>query len=142
MPLHGTKVIPSGWSAHHQPTVALAMTAVVDITRPGTGKPNRDEDTGEIIPPARTDVAVDEPARIQPMPTAERVVEVAGKLVTLRGYLVQVRVEVGEVKVGDTVTVRQALGDPQLAGRVLRVRDVPYASESWSRDLVCEDDDG
>jgi hypothetical protein len=140
MPFPTTRVIPDGWSEHHQPTVESVMTGTGRLSKPGPGNPVRDDTTGKETPPAPTVVASDVACRVQPLTTERRVVQVGDVAVTLRSYLVQVPVDTPLPDIGWTFVVTEANGDDDVIGRPLTIRDVRLATESWSRDLICEDD--
>lgn len=138
MPLPNTRVIPSSWSARHQPTSAAAMTATVAVTRPGVGE-TYDPVTGTTIPAAATAVWSG-PARIQAITSDARVQILAGQLTAPRAYYVGLPLPDSEiVRIGDLVNITSC-EDDALTGRVLRVADVAGASLVWQRDLTCTSD--
>lgn len=81
----------------------------------------------------------DGPCRIEPRPTAERVVEIAGVPVSLRTYDIYLPADVTTVQLGHIGTPA-ATRSAWLAARRLRVVDVTGSSLEGERHLVCEDD--
>lgn len=143
MPFPATRVIHPDWSPHHRATAESTMTVGVRITRAGTGEGTYNPGTGQTDPPAPTEVAACQ-ARIQARTAGDRIARVGDQTVTLRGYLVPVPVDAGDIRVDDRIEVT-SVGpdeDPQLLGLQLRVLDVLYGSQVWERDLICEDDLG
>jgi len=139
MPLPGTKVIPDGWSAHHQPTAEGQMTATGSLSHPPSGEPTGwNEQAGRSVYGAASEYWSG-PVRVQRGGQGQAVVDGDGRQVTLRGYQVSVPSTVVEVRVNDLLTVATCGEDPDLVGRVLRVVDVRYGSLRWQRDLICDD---
>lgn len=144
MPFDNTRVIPEGWSAHHQPVVAGTWTAEVEIRAPGGTEGDFDPETGirETVPyePHHTGKAR---FQVEPIFAADR--ETGGQQVSVAGYLVvvdrdgSVATEVGHLV---KVTGVDENGDPALVGRPLTVTGVAYGSLAWERDLTCIDDLG
>jgi hypothetical protein len=137
MPFPGTKVIPTGWSAHHQPVAAGGMNAEVTI---GTrGDTAYDPDTDSTIASWSQEYAG--PARIQALTQAE-VHDLAGQAVVGRPYLVQLdarKAGADKVTSGMRTHVTVAVNDAQMVGDNLWVVDVQMGSERFTRDLVCTD---
>lgn len=136
-PMPATRVVSAGWEAHHRPVAEQAMTAVCDITRPGTGPGVFDPETGTTTGPDPVTVASGVPCRVQEQ-DQPRDADAAGQQVAARRYLVAVPYPNADVRVGDTVTVTAA-SDPSLAGRGLPVVDVQRGSLLFERDLECVD---
>lgn len=134
-------VIPPNWSEHHRPTATATMTATCDITRDGVGDGAFDPVTGKTTPPARQNIALDQPCRVQRSAFPEQARAQAEQVITTRTYLVALPHDVTEPKVDDLVKIT-ACRDADLVGRSLLVLDVRYASEQWQRDLICQDDLG
>lgn len=135
MPFPNTRVIPDGWSEHHLPVPADAMTATVTITGaagPGTWNPT----TGEIEEGDAATVYTGE-ARVQALPREADDPDAAGQAVSTRPYLVAIPDLTVEVDVGHRVHVDTA-EDPLLVGCDLTVRDVQRGSLVWDRALTCE----
>lgn len=139
MPLPGSRVIPEGWSAHHQPTAQGAMTATATLQHPPGGEPTGfNEVLGRSVYGAPTPYWTG-PVRIQRGGQGQATVDVGDRQVTLRGYQVSIPASVTGVRVNDQLTVATCDEDADLVGRVLRVVDVRYGSLRWQRDLICED---
>jgi hypothetical protein len=138
-PLANTRVIPTGWSAHHAPTAAGGMNATVTIGNTRTGT-DYDPDTDETTETWSTEYDTG-PARVQALNQAEQV-DAAGQQVTGRAYLVQLDMNhagADEIAPGARAVVDAAVNDAQLVGQVLWVVDVQLGSERFTRDLVCSD---
>lgn len=145
MPLANTRVIPEGWSAHHQPVVAGSWTADVTIRPPGNTQGEFNPATGTYDDPQPHPAHYTGRARVQvePMFAGDR--EAGGQQVTVAGYLVVVDRDTSTgTEVGHIVKVTGVddNGDPALVGRELTVSGVAYGSLAWERDLTCTDDLG
>lgn len=138
MPFPNPRVIPAGWSAHHQPVAVGTMTARCTIDRDGTGDPVWDEDTGTWTQPARVVLHTDVPCRIQQQKQPQ-VADVGQQQVSTHDYLVPVPITITDVELGQQLLVTVNLDDPSLVGRRLEITDVQRGSLAWERDLVCID---
>ncbi len=108
-------------------TARRRLTETGTITRPGTGQPIFDNDTGEYINPPPT-VVFGGPMLVRPQDRSERVVESGEATVTLTRY--DVTVPAGtDVRRGDTAILTAAPYDPALVGIRLFVLDVPL--DAW-----------
>ena len=146
-PFDTTRMIPEGWSAHHQAVVETAYNARVIITDPARTTPGTlDPDTGTYGPPTPHVVAGDPtdtnpdwrdgvPCRIQRQ-RDDRPVDHAGQDVTIRFYLIQFPADLPDVEVGHVATVLEARNDAHLVGEQLTASDVFHGSERFSRDIV------
>jgi len=137
MPLDGSRVIPVGWSAHHQPVAEGTMTGACTIRDPdATVVGEFDPETGTYprtpAGPYYTDVCR---AQQQKQP---QVATTGEQRVSTHDYLVTVPASVTAVKLGHLVKVTAA-EDASLIGRVLQVTDVQRGTEIWERDLICID---
>lgn len=138
MPLPKTKVIPSGWSAHHRPVANGTMTAKIRFTRITDGPaPWPPPETPTPVP-----VLWEGICRLQELKRTNNAVA-AEQPVYLRDYLVTVPIT-GTPKFvagerGDLGEVIEC-EDPQFLGRKIRVTDIQHGSLMWERDLVCVDD--
>ena len=137
MPFPGSKVIPSGWSAHHQPVAEGTMTGACTIRDPkATVTGPFDPDTGTFpkapAPPYYTGACRAQQQR-QPQEATT-----GGEEITTHDYLVPVPASVTGVKLGHVVKITAAV-DASLVGRVLQVTDIQRGSEIWERDLICID---
>lgn len=147
-PFPGTRVIPVGWSRHHQPTATGGMNAACVITDPARTIPGEwDEDTGE-YGPSTPHVVLDAPpgkpgwpCRVQAV-QSDQDSEQAGQDSTTRRYLAQLDdpnlAGLPDVEVGHVLTVTAAVNDPHLVGLALTVVDVQHGSERFTRDVVLE----
>lgn len=138
MPLPNTHVIHPRWSDHHRPTATGTMTADCVITRKG-GAGTTGPDGTWTPDPATT--LYDGVCRIVALPTNERIEVVGEEQVTSRRYQVSVEHDIGEVFLGDLVSIT-ASKDQGLVGKKLRVIDVQFGSEQWQRDLIAEEVEG
>lgn len=147
-PLPGTRVIPDGWSKHHQPTATGGMNATCTITDPTRTIPGEwNNDTGEYGPStpyyvvAAPDGKPGWPCRIQRL-LGDQDSEQAGQDSTTRRYLAQLDdpdlTGLPDVEVGHVLTVTAATNDPHLVGLAMAVVDVQHGSERFTRDLVLE----
>lgn len=141
MPLDSTRVIPTGWSHHHTAAAAGGMNATVTVGVTD-GDPVYNPATDDTTQPYTADYTG--PARIQAL-NDSREVTVAGQQMSGRGYLVQLDKRTpgadhpNVVTPGARVKVTAAVNDPALAGQDLWVVDPQLGSESFTRDLVCSD---
>lgn len=144
VPLPGTKVIPAGWSRHHQPVASGGMNAACVITDPTRTVPGEwDEATGE-YGPGTPFVVLDGdpgwPCRVQAV-QSDQDSEQAGQGSTTRRYLIQLHDPdlegLPDVEEGHVVAVTSAVNDPHLVGLHLQVVDVQHGSERFTRDVVC-----
>lgn len=143
-PLPNTRVIPTGWSAHHRPVVEGTWTGTCTIRRPGVVKGDFDEETltYESTP---HDPHYTGKCRVQVQPIFSGDREAAGQKVTVAGYLVAVDLATSDqTKVDDVVKVTgiDDNGDPTLVGRELTVSGVARGTLAWERDLTAIDDLG
>ncbi|MCT1368404.1 DUF6093 family protein [Rothia sp. p3-SID1597] len=140
-PLRSSRVIPTGWAAHHQPVATGTMTAVCRIWDRVVGPPVGLDGPGPDMLTARN-----VPCRVQELKSAgEGSAVPAGQEVTERRYLITVPVKTPvHFKTGtrghqiEVTDVRED-GDPMLVGRRFDVIQVMTGSEVWERDLVCID---
>lgn len=139
-PLPGTKMIPTGWSRHHQDVVTGSMNATVTVTDPSRTTPGEwDPDTSTYGPPTTHVVRSGCPARIQQL-TTDRVVDQAEQKIGIRRYLIQLPADTPTLQVGYRVVVETVESDPGLApaGTVMTVTDVLHGSEGFTRDVIVE----
>jgi hypothetical protein len=147
MPLPNTRVIPTGWSAHHRAAAAGGMNARCELRPAATGEPVYDPDTGLATRPV-PDAAWTGACRVQALTGDAHTTPQVENPVTTRGYLVQLDESdptagpVPDVGEDWTVKVIAAVNDARLIGRSLSVLDVQYGSERFTRDLVCLDNLG
>lgn len=140
MPLPGIRVVPAGWSRHHQPTATGGMNARCDITDPHRATPGQwDEGTGENGPGRPYYLARGVACRVQAV-QGEQDTEQADQTSTARRYLVQVDdpnlSTLADIEYGHVVTITAAINDPHLIGLDLHVVDVQHGSERFTRDLI------
>lgn len=147
MPLPGTVVIPSGWSAHHRPVATGGQTATCSLRRPGgTGK-SFNSTTGTTTDTPHTAYVTGAKCRV-----AELTPTVAARLfgeqqVTTGTLFVTVdwtTAGAATVQIDDvlTVTAVDDNGDPSLVGRPLRVDGIGRGSLEWERVLAVVDNEG
>jgi hypothetical protein len=137
MPIPGRGIFPPGWAAHHRPTAETAMTDTAELRRPSSrsqfdplaaksGYP-----TAELLGTVKV--------RIQREPRRSGGGEVGDRPVEIQLYQVSIPTSSPEVRANDQVVVTVARSDAQLAGVVLRIREVRLGSQLWERDLLCEE---
>ncbi len=112
------------------------MTASCQITRRPSGGGSTGPD-GTWAPAAPT-VVYTGPCRVQALATRQEIQVVGEAQETRHRFLVAVRWDAAEMRVGALVAITSAV-DPRLAGKQLRVLAVEYGSEQWQRDLTCEE---
>lgn len=146
-PLPGTRVVPEGWSRHHQPVATGGMNARCHITdpdktTPGTPDPatgTRGPGTPHHVLPTHPDGQPGWPCRVQAVQSDEDTTQ-TGQDSTARRYLIQLDdpnlTTVPDVEVGHTVTILAAVNDPRLVGEAMTVTDVQHGSERFTRDLI------
>lgn len=147
MPFNTTRMIPTGWSEHHQRVVETSFNAHVVITDPARTVPGIfDPATGTYGPPTPyviaggpTDTNPDwqggVPCRIQRQKD-DRAITQADQPTVIRFYLLQLPADVPDIEVGYVATVTAALNDAHLVGEVLTATDVLHGSERFNRDVV------
>lgn len=137
MPLPGTRVIPTGWEAAHQPTVAGTMTATCTITRraSATGAPTFNANTGRSVYPEPTTVYTG-PCRLQALVRRSGLVDIGAEPVAPHIYQVTIPLDATPVQVDDQVEVTDAT-DSRADGTKLTVTDVRQGSLVWERLLLC-----
>ncbi|WP_068325032.1 DUF6093 family protein [Janibacter terrae] len=149
MPFPGTRVVPTGWSRHHQPVASGGMNAACVITDPAHATPGAwDDTTGTyapsapfvLLPPPDGPEEDGWPCRVQAI-QSDQDAEQAGQASTTRRYLVQLHdpdlTTLPDLEQGHVVTIVTAINDPHLTGLDLVVEDVQHGSERFTRDLVC-----
>jgi hypothetical protein len=139
MPLPNTRVIPTGWSAHHRPVAEGGMTAEGTITRAAsTGTVAVfDEAAGVSVPPTPT-VVYQGVLRLQRSGADEHQITVAGREVTIRDYTVSYPTNGQPSQANDVLTITSCDDNPGLAGEKLRIRDARIGSLVWQRDYIAE----
>lgn len=146
-PLPGTRVVPEGWSRHHQPIATGGMNALCVVTDPARVTPGGplDPETGT-YPPSTPYYVVPAPTgkdgwpcRVQAL-TSDQDSEQAGQDSTTRSYLIQLDdpdlSTLPDLEVGYVVEVTAATNDQHLVGLDLTIRDVQHGSERFTRDVV------
>lgn len=120
------------------------MTAEGIVTRPG-GTPVFNELLGYSVTPEPSQLYAG-PIRVQRMQPAlsASAATIADREVIIREYQVNLPLTVDgratpPMQTNDLVAVTACDDDPDLIGKVLRVRDVRLGSLVWQRDLLCED---
>lgn len=144
MPFPNARVIPAGWSKHHQPVAAGGMNAACELYGP--------EGAGTYDPDTMSTTATRGPARwtgrcrVQTYAGQATAGDQVGQEVTSRDYLVQLDETgapvPGDVAEGWAVVVTACGNDVSLVGRTLPVTDVLRGSERAARDLVVTDNLG
>ena len=120
------------------------MTAHGTVTRP-SGVPVFNELLGYDVLPA-PQLLYDGLVRVQRLQPAvsASAATIADRELIIREYQVSLPlavhgIDTAPIQTNDLVTVTACSDDPQLVGKVLRVRDVRLGSLVWQRDLLCED---
>lgn len=111
-------------------------TATCTITRAGAGEPVRNEETGQLEPPASTPVYTG-PCLIV-AEGGDRVQEFGEGPVALRSYACSIADSTVDVRVEDVVTITDSR-DPRLVGAQMRVLDVPKSELVTVRRLILEE---
>lgn len=144
MPFSSTGVVPTNWSDHHRATASGGMNATCELQAPG-GQSTYDPTTGS------STVDRGEPewsgaCRVQSDLGTFSDGDQAGQNVTSRGYLVQLDETNTPTPLtlapGWLLKVTAAVNDEALVGRILAVKDVQYGSERFTRDVMCDDNQG
>lgn len=146
----GTKVIPANWGRSHAPVATKSMTAHCRILPPGEGP--------LVFDPAekiskRSDVlpTYDGPCRIQILNAQDTVAVVAEQTQSTSGYLITLTRDPTGTNdddipfTSDGITLAHTVhvdtcDDPDLVGRMLRIRSVVHGTERFERDLLCVED--
>lgn len=136
MPLPGTRVIPDGWEAHHQPTAEGQMTAAGTFTRQADAA-SFDEVAGRSVYPAPTTVYAG-PLRFQASQRLGAQRTIGDRTEPIKRYQVGVPISAGVIQVNDVCTITAAT-DTAMVGRKLIVMEIPGGSLLWQQDLVCEE---
>lgn len=143
MPLASGRVIPEGWSRHHQKPATGGMNASCRVTDPARSVPGVfDPATGQ-RGASSPHVVIDAAAcRVQALRGGDAA-EQAAQPTARRDYLIQLD-DAGldtltTIEAGYVVTILASVNDPHLVGRGLEVVDVQYGSERFTRDVVCRD---
>jgi hypothetical protein len=142
LPLPNTRVFHPDWSSHHYAVAEGQMTAEGTVTRPG-GTSVFSELLGYDVVPDPVLIYAG-PLRVQRLPLTSAAVTVADRELVIRDYQVNLPLAVDgrntpSIQINDIVAVTANDDDPDLIGKVLRVRDVRLGSLIWQRDLLCED---
>ncbi len=138
MPRPDSRVIPTGWSEHHQPTAESVMTATCRITRRTAATGVYDSSTGRTTYTAPTEV-YEGPCRIQRAALTGTQAPIRGeKLTPVRPYTVSLPITAEGIQVNDLVEILTA-DDPDTTGKHLTVVDVRGGSLLWQRDLICDE---
>lgn len=111
------------------------MTDTCRVTTAG-GAPVYDAETNTSTPATAT-VLYEGACRVQQTAITSSVT-VAVDAVGVRTYTVSIPVGAGDVERAATVTVLTSTFDPDLAGRVLRVRSVLHKSHATAQRIDCE----
>lgn len=140
MPFPGTRVVPEGWSRHHQPVASGGMNAACVITDPARTTPGGwNDDTGQYDSPTPFVVVAETRCRVQAI-QSDQGTEQVGQDSTIREYLVQLDdtnlSTLPDIEVGHVVDITAVANDPHLVGQLLTIRDVQHGSERFTRDLV------
>ena len=138
-PLPGTRTIPLGWSAHHQPVAKGALNGagvVYDPELRTIGDWN--EETGS------RPVTEGEPVYAGPLGImaiqSDRTSVQADDVVRTREYLVRFAAAAPWMREGLLVLVTDGHADDEdLSGRELIVVDAQLGTERFQRDVVCRD---
>lgn len=135
MPRPGTRVIPVGWEAHHQPVLATTRTATITFRRV-TGPPVMDPATGTSTQPKA--IVYTGSCRIQEHQINAHTDVAGAEVVTTHAYQVSLDVA-ADLQKNDVGTV-DVCSDATLVGRGLRVNDLQHGSLLFERTVICIDD--
>jgi hypothetical protein len=135
--LDGSRVIPVGWSKHHQPVAEGTMTGACTIRDPGATVQGEFDNSNGTFPSTPAAPYYTGPCRAQQQKQPQ-VATTGDQKVSTHDYLVTVPASVVAVKAGHILTVTAA-EDTSLIGRPLQVTDVQRGTEIWERDLICID---
>ncbi len=138
MPLPGTRVIPLGWSAHHQPVAQGALNGAGTVYDPDLRTTGWDTETESVTVVEGTPVYA---GALGIMSTnAENATVQADDVVRTREYLVRFPAACPWLREGLIVKVTNGHADNEdLTGRELVVVDAQLGTERFQRDVVCRD---
>lgn len=137
MPLPNTRIIPEGWSQHHQPAVQTSMRSRVDILKPLADAPE------PTFPPSDEEwepVAVaDVPARIRTLAHGNDLAQ-SGQANDRQQYLIQIpAVTLPGLQVGADGHRIQVTSNPELPGlkgQEAAIEAVQHGTEAFNMDVL------
>lgn len=147
MPLGGrpgmpnTRVVPTGWEAHHRPVSEDEMPAECTITRQPTTALAWDDVNGRNAFVAPTTV-YEGPCRFHrggPTNAGDAAgTTVADRQVALATYTITIPTDADLVQVNDIVTITACDGDPDSVGLPLQVLGARRSARTWERTITCQ----
>lgn len=142
MPLPNTRMIPDGWSQHHQPIVETAMRSRVQILRPEADMPAPDP-WGDPPDPVHPVLETDVPARIRAL-SDQQAVAASGQVFDTQAYLVQIPARlIPDLRTGKGSKAHRlkVTGNPEasgLQGQIMQILAAPHETEAFARDLYVQ----
>lgn len=136
----GTPVIPVGWAAAHRPVVTKTLQGTCSIRHPGGTPGTFNPETLEYEGGSANAAHFTGPCSLEDLPALVKQTLVAEEQVPTVGYLVTLDWDdAPDTMVDDIVTIGAAgpNGDPSLTGKQLTVRAIERGTRSWSRALLC-----
>lgn len=133
----GTRVIPTGWGASHQPVTDGTRTADCTVSAPAAPAPGTMDPTTGKYPTSTQTPHYTGSCRVQALTTTSRLADAGERTSTIAGYLVTVPITVAAAVIGHIVKVTNS-GDPALDGHTLTVTDVVRGSLLFERGLLCD----
>jgi hypothetical protein len=134
MPFASTRVIPTGWQAHHAPVATATHTGTCTITAGSTGAGwgPTSGDTPGTATPVHTGAC-----RVEDLSRSVSPRDVAGQAVAPYPYLVAIAIDAPAIPDGARVHVDTYPDDPRLVGRDLIVVSSSYGDGRFERVLGC-----
>lgn len=134
MPLPNIRMIPRGWSKHHQPVVLGSHNATCQVVSkivPGVW----DDQAGTYGPPQILKPFGPQSCRLQRIKDGRKV-DQAEVDVFWREYMISLPADLPDIEVGWLIRIEQAPNDPLAEGQYFDVTDIYLGSELWERNLV------
>lgn len=131
------KVIPDGWSQHHQPTAYGFLTG--SCTAYTVGPP------GDILPgqtvtdPTYVPKWEQAPCSAQFLNQTTKPVTIADGTEVIVSHRVSVPIASTWLHLGDIIVILDNPDDPDLNGRELSVLVAESGTTNWTRDYLCQD---
>lgn len=136
-PLPGTRTIPAGWSAHHQPVATRALNGSCRVYDPDTVTTGWDPETESVTVTKGTPL-YDGPFALMAT-QSDRSAQQADDVVRIREYLARFPADVPWMREGLLVEVVDGHADTSANGRIVRVVDAQLGTERFQRDVIVRD---